>query len=95
MVNTRPVRLQEVISGRQRLSTWASEGAGLSFFPPQRASGIYNGPENQKEVPLMPLALQLFIRLSETQRVGKGIGLEVKALGYTLVTQPLASSLSD
>lgn len=93
MVNTRPVRLQEVISGRQRLSTWASKGAGLSF--PLRASGIYNGPENQKEVPLMPLTLQLFIRLSEAQRVGKSTGLEVKALGFTFLTLSLTSSLSD
>lgn len=48
------------------------------FLP--RASGIYNAPENQKEVPLNLLVLLLFLRMREEHRVGKSLGLKSEAL---------------
>lgn len=66
----------------------------LIFLP--RASGIYNGPENQKDVPLNLLVLQLFIRVREEQRLGKALGLASEALGLHthLLTATLGKPLT-
>jgi len=55
VVNTRPVVSKRVFLGANDLALRAAKSMDFIFLP--RASGIYHGPENQKEVPLDLLVL--------------------------------------
>lgn len=79
MVNTRPVVSRRLFLGANDLAHRPAKSMDFIFLP--RASGIYNAPENQKEVPLNLLVLLLFLRMREEQRVGKSLGLKSEALG--------------